>query len=142
MCKEGFRMIDPGIFAALLNTFIVWYQSVRNQSARFNEAEKDAVMAFYTAVNETRIYLKKIGRPDPSKDNELYQGSLDEQERLSRLWNHASVKIFPFSAELADRCLIKSEYWTDPESWSKDEIEKQGIGIDTMFQHAQELIGQ
>lgn len=101
----------------------------RSTKKRLSEKDyEDALTALYTALNETQIYIGTKQR------NQKREGA------LSRLWTAAAVKIRSYDVDLAERCCIKGVYWTNPESWSDDDIEKARIAIDAVMDSARELL--
>ncbi len=134
-------MFDLGIISSISKAANGWFESLGKRRNRLNEQEIEAIKAFYEAVNETRIYVNKLNKPDSSKNNDIFQGDKVEEEKLSKLWTTASYKIHNFSKDLAKRCLIKGDYWTNPDDWSDNDVIKKRIEIDRMFADAQKLIG-
>ena len=134
-------MFDLGILSGIVKPANSWFESLSKRKNKLNEREIEAIKAFYEAVNETRIYVNKLNQPDPSKANNIFLGDKAEEEKLSRLWTTASYKIQDFSRDLAKRCLIKGDYWTNPDNWSDNDIIEKRIEIDRMFEDAQNLIG-
>ncbi|MGK7913667.1 MAG: hypothetical protein AB4050_19605 [Synechococcus sp.] len=98
-----------------------------NRYDRNNMAEKEranaAVVAISTAVLETRKYLASLN---------ANERDIDEQSELSNLWNDAHIKIRTIDSEFADRCFLKAEYWTDPTSYTENDIAKYNIALDDM----------
>jgi hypothetical protein len=75
---------------------------------------KEALKATLTAVHETNFYLagmKKIRKHNPKQES-----------RLAGLWTDAAVALLDFDKELAIKCEIKSDKWSDPEEWTYQEI--------------------
>ncbi len=134
-------MFDLEILSRIAKPANSWFKSLSKRKNQLNEREIEAIKAFYEAVNETRIYVNKLNKPDPSKNNNIFIGDKVEEEKLSRLWTTASYKIQNFSKDLAKRCLIKGDYWTNPDGWSDNDIIEKRIEIDRMFEDAQKLIG-
>jgi len=134
-------MFDLGILSNIVKPANSWFESLKNRKDHLNEKEIEAIKSFYEAVNETRIYVNKLNKLDPSKTRGIFVGDKDEEEKLSRLWTAASYKIQSFSKDLAKRCLIKGDYWTNPDEWSDNDITESRIEIDRMFEDAQKLIG-
>lgn len=92
-----------------------------------------AVEAILRAVNETKLYLSALtrGRPrDTSREAEL-----------SRHWTDAAGKLHGIDEELAQRCRLKGEYWTDPENWDAEQLEKARILLTQVAADADTLLG-
>jgi len=98
---------------------------------RLDERHKIAQDKLYLALNETRIYLA-----------DFRKGKVDrEQEKvISRLWRESAVALRVVDRGLADRCLIKMDYWADQERWSEEDIKKAKIGFDQVFRRARQVM--
>jgi hypothetical protein len=104
----------------------------RDERHRREDKADDALAAIYAAANETKLYIQKTQRTGKSDRK--------EEEELSRLWTKAAVPIRYFDKDLADRCLLKGQYWIDPASWRVAEIVQFRIGIEEIFEEARALI--
>ena len=89
-------------------------------------------MLFYTALNEPRIYLGGLEQRKPRNP--------DTEATLSRLWTTASTKIREIDRSWAMRCFQKGDYWANPDNWTEDDVKKAGIGINEVFEKAQDLL--
>lgn len=54
------------------------------------------------------------------------------EEQLARSWAGAAVPARHIDTELAEMCQHKSDLWINPDGWSREEIEKYGISIETV----------
>lgn len=98
-----------------------------------SEEQKDlALSAIISAANETKIYIQRVQRSGKTKR--------ETEEKLSRLWVAASIPIRHFDKDLADRCIMKSDYWLNPENYSATDIARFRIGIDQVYKEAKELL--
>src|SRR5687768_3935007 len=86
----------------------------RDERHRREDKADEALAGIYAAANETKLYIKKAQRTGKSDRK--------KEEELARLWTKAAVPIRHFNHDLADRCLLKGEYWVDPASWSVADI--------------------
>lgn len=127
-------MTEPATatFIALLNQLLAWIGLVRQEELRLDERKRSALNAVYTAISETKMYLAN------SASGEDYDR--DVEAKLARLWNSAAVELRDIDHDLADRCLVKGNYWSDPRNWSADETEQARIKLDTVFSKARELL--
>ncbi len=71
------------------------------------------------AVRQTLSYIRDENKRDKKTE-----------EELSELWADVALAARPFDSDLAERCYIKSNYWANPDKWSKEEVEKAGIEIE------------
>lgn len=91
----------------------------------------DAINALLDALSETRIMFgtcRVKGQRDRIKE-----------EMISRLWTKASRAVEPFDQKLANRCLTKGKYWSDPTGWNTNDLLAAKITIEEVEQSLQEL---
>ena len=93
----------------------------------------EALIAIYTAANETRAYIKALHRGQPPNEA--------REQRLARLWELASIPIRHFSEDLARRCELKGNYWRAPQEWPIGLVNDARIGLDQVFNETQKLLG-
>lgn len=86
------------------------------------ELKDDALKAVSTALTETCIYYRGLGRG--SERNE------EKEEQLARYWAAAAIPLRHIDEELSGICENKAEYWLNPEEWSNDEILEYGIKLE------------
>ena len=99
---------------------------------RRDDQMDSALAAIYAAANETKIYLARLEKTGRRKRK--------REEELARLWSKAAVPVRRFDADLADRCLLKSQYWVSPDRWNADDVTEKKIGIDAIYEKARELL--
>lgn len=101
---------------------------------RTNRTEqKDlALSALLSATNETKIYITRVQKTGKT-DRET-------EEKLSRLWASVAVPLRHYDRDLADRCLMKSEYWLNPENYSATDIARFRIGIEQVYKESKRLL--
>ena len=116
-----------GLKDAVVKLIEIFFQ----RKDRLDERHKVAQDKLYIALNETRIYLA-----------DFRKGKVDrEQEKvISRLWREAAVALSVVDQSLADRCLIKMDFWADQERWSEEDIKKAKIGFDQVFRRARQVL--
>ena len=64
----------------------------------------------------------------------------EQEKTISRLWRESAMALRAVDADLADRCLIKMDYWADPDAWSDEDIKRSKIGFDQVFRKARRLM--
>lgn len=143
-------MFTKGVYidiAALINLiphlqelFNNWKSGVQQRT----EQDKEAFDALCKAISETRIYVATLERPvfakrDPDATPAMRR-SEEAEAKLSRLWTAVAVQLRPVDRDLAARCLMKGDYWADPDAWSTSAIRRARIGLNMMFKDAQELL--
>ena len=114
-----------------LKTLLEYFRDERH---RREDHADEALLAIYAAANETKLYIQDVQRTGKSKP--------DREEELSRLWTRAAVPIRRFNADLAERCLIKGDYWVNPSAWTVEQIAQFRIGLDDVFREAKKLLKQ
>jgi len=85
------------------------------------ELKDNALRAISTALTETTIYYRDLGR---GKDR-----NHDTESQLVRYWSAAAIPLRHIDQELAGICENKAEYWLSPEEWSNDQIAEFGIKL-------------
>jgi hypothetical protein len=116
-----------GLKEVVLKLIEIFFQ----RKDRLDERHTVAQDKLYLALNETRMYLA-----------DFRKGKVDrEQEKIiSRLWRESAVALRVVDQGLADRCLIKMDYWADQELWSEEEIKKAKISFDQVFRRARQVL--
>lgn len=118
------KIIIDGLFG-LLNVF--------KNDREHSDAQKDlALTAIISVTNETKIYIQKVQKT----------GTTDRstEEKLSRMWAATAIPLRHFDRDLSSRCLVKSEYWLNPDNYSAPDIAKFRIGIEQVYRDAKNLL--
>ena len=92
-----------------------------------------AVEAILRAVNETKLYVSSLARGEERRR--------EHEGDLSRYWTSAAVALHGIDDDLARRCQLKGEYWTDPDSWDKQQLEQARILLTQVSADAGALLG-
>jgi len=92
-----------------------------------------AVEAILRAVNETKLYLSALSRATPRDTS--------REAELSRYWTDTAAKLRGIDEDLAQRCRLKGEYWTAPEKWDAQQLEKARILLTQVLADADTLLG-
>jgi len=111
----------------LINTWKALHSFVTGVSSfgrEKRELVERALKAIHIAANQTTIYLVAIQKG--AKQNKK------EESRLSSLWVEAGASLHSLNSDLSRRCIIKSEFWANPEEWSQKEINDARINLETM----------
>ena len=75
--------------------------------------------------------------PVSSATSQLIRAS---EGKLVSLWTSAAVHIRHTDIDLAERLLMKANYWTNPEHWSAEEVSENGIEIETISKEGERLL--
>lgn len=111
-----------------LKTLLEYFAGERH---RHSDQRDSALAALYSALNETKLYLRE--REDGRRDRQ-------REEQLSRMWLAAAIPLRRFNEDLAVRCLEKSDFWVNPEQWFDDDIRTKRIGIESLTNDAHALM--
>ena len=86
------------------------------------EAHENMRIAVMDAFHETLAYYEtRFDRHDNIRKSELH---------IAQLWTKASILVESFDVILAERLGKKSQFWRDEATWSDEEVESAGIGLD------------
>ena len=135
-------MFELQTIIGIANALHGWFGTLSGQQRERREDEKAALRSLYAALNETRIYIGKLSRPSVLRIGESQNVKRNEEieARISRLWTEASVSLRDLDHDLAERCMLKGDYWANPEVWSEQDIARARIGISRVFKDAQKLL--
>jgi hypothetical protein len=122
-------IVEATTLISLLNHFREWVGMIDATDVRNKAAYKTALKSIYVAAFETKAYLAPTRAQNP--DTEL---------QLSRLWTDAALELQPINPNLAERCLIKAEYWADPSTWTQQQIDESRIGLDGIIGESRQLL--
>lgn len=104
-----------------------------SRERRRRDDQMDAALAaIYAAANETKIYLARLEKTGRRRRK--------HEEELARLWSKAAVPVRRFDRDLANQCLLRSQYWISPDRWDAGDITEKRVGIDAIYEKARELL--
>lgn len=98
-----------------------------------DERGQRAVEAILRAINETKIYVASLARGKKRRPK--------REEDLARHWTSAAAALHGINDDLARRCKLKGEYWTDPEAWNTSQLEDARILLTQVSTDAEGLLG-
>ncbi len=103
------------------------------ENNRQNNAEYEvALLSIYAATTETKNYISSLGK---RKNHEK-----EKERKLSELWIKAGVKLRNIDNGLAQRCIIKADYWANPDEWTIADIKNSKITLDEIIKESRDLI--
>jgi len=123
-------------------------------------ATYEALISTFKAVSNVLAVLKKAGDRDEDKitealkailvaasETESYLTDLNSKERerkretsISKMWVEAGVLLRKIEPNLAERCIMKSDYWVDPDSWTTRQVKDAKITLQMMKDDARVLL--
>jgi len=92
----------------------------------------NAMRAIHEAATITNSYLNDI--------REGKEANQKKEQSLSMLWFEATAAIQPINLDLADKCLIKGQCWSDPRLFNSKEYESVSLSIDYMFSETRRIL--
>ncbi len=107
-------------------------RAIANQNAENKANWKSAVSLLQEAVLETQVYVASLDRGQPAQ--------LSEEHRLIGLWRNAAGSFYVLDGALAERLQLKAEYWTQPESWTSQQVRDAGIALEHVAAYARQLL--
>lgn len=125
-------MIEINQLVSVFQHVITWLKLASDEKQRHSEDYKKALLSVYFAANETKIYVATVKRrhkPDTRREAEL-----------SRLWTQAAVEIRELGPVLAQKCLLRGDYWADPTAWTEQELEQAKISLKEIFERSRGLL--
>ena len=124
-------MIDALI--ALLPALGALFKDASKRRRLQDEHGQAAVESILRAINETKLYLSALAR-GAARD-------MDHESDLSRYWTDTAGKLRGIDEDLARRCRLKGEYWTAPDKWDEQQLERTRILLTQVADDADTLLG-
>jgi hypothetical protein len=129
MAKDVHLSAMVELVISALYSFLERVSRARN---RRTERHDQALAAIYVAANETRMYIR-----DSKKAKNRNKS---REAKLVRLWTKAAVPVRHIDRDLADRCLLKADFWINPTQWTPAQVKKFGIRIDEIYEYSRQLL--
>lgn len=109
--------------------FVDWIQSLITKKKR---TYLSAIKAIHTAATESNFYLNDI--------REGKRANKEKERQLSMLWYEAMKAILPINPDLAEKCMIKGQCWSDSRLFNSKQYEEVPISIDYMFSETRKIL--
>lgn len=122
-------MIELNPLVSISKEVRAWFETNKNVENKKKDEMKLAIKVLSKAILETKSYVRN------GFDNRIQE----RENELRELWNNAHIELRQIDADLAMRCFAKAEYWTEPENWSGEKIEKYNIKLDSMSESLKTL---
>jgi TIR domain len=119
-------------FATALPELSREFRDAVRMQARLSEPQKDAIRAVFTAVDVTRMHLRRLREVEPK--------NYAPDAAVVDLWREAAIEVYAFNPELSIRLRRKAEFWSDPKNWDRDECQHAYIQIDDLADSARKLL--
>jgi hypothetical protein len=98
------------------------------------ELRDSALRSLSHAIRETKIYY--------NRNLDLDRGARDRdiEAQLVRYWAAAAIPLRHVDPQLAEICEHKSDYWLDPQDWTKDDVARFRIGLNGVDESYRRLL--
>ena len=96
------------------------------------ELKDSALRAISNALDETYLYYRDLNNGS-SRNN-------DREALLVKYWSAAAIPMRHFDKNLSLMCDRKSEYWTNPNNYTQEEIKELGIKLKDVRQAYRQLL--
>lgn len=117
------------VFLGPLQSLLAWFQKHRG----VKDEQKDlALHAMNKALITTKKYLEEKGVDGPADRAREFE--------LAELWADAATKARHASGELAARLNDKSQHWSEPLKWSREEILLKRIDLESVQHEVKQLL--
>ena len=107
-------------------------KAIKENNNHNNVEYEVALLAIYTATTETKNYISSLGKRK--------KHAKEKERQLSELWIKAGVKLRNIDNDLAQRCIIKADYWANPDEWTMADIKNSKITLDEIIKESRELM--
>lgn len=124
-------MVEAIQLISIFDHLIKWIVITKEDKRKNSESYRNALIAIFKAANETQNYLT---------DRKVNGQNRKEERHLSWLWTEAGIALREIDHDLAERCLIKGEYWSSPDEWNDQQITEAGIKLNRIYEEAKTLI--
>jgi hypothetical protein len=127
--------VTESALKALLANLARYLANLARAGASRREVSRKALEGVIRATRRTRVYVRELtasGKRDFSKE-----------ERLSATWTDLSFELRKLGVSaLAKRCDIAGGYWSDPERFSDDFLEKARVRLQDLEFEARTLLAR
>jgi hypothetical protein len=96
------------------------------------ELKDSALRAISVALNETYFYYRDLKKGS--------NRSIDRENSLAKYWSAAAIPLRHIDTDLANVCEHKSEFWINPDNYENEEIERLGIGLNSVRQAYRKML--
>lgn len=125
--------LTAGALWALFKNGATWLTNLKRASQARKTESRKAVRQIVTAARETAVYVRRL--------NGIEVHDHKTEARLSRLWTELAFTLEDLKIDkLAKRCMIKGKYWSNPDHYNEDFLEKADISLERMERLAREIL--
>jgi hypothetical protein len=109
-----------------------WMGFLKRRNDTDRKEYRESLSAIYFAANETIQYL--------ATQRKTTRRNLKQERGLAALWTSAGLSLESLDADLAQRCIRKGQYWSDPEAWTTSAVKRARIDLDRIQREARFLL--
>lgn len=125
--------LTSGTLWELFKNGTTWLANLKRAGQARKEESRQAVRKIITASRETAVYVRQI--------NETGNTDHETEARLSTLWTELGFTLEDLGIDkLAKRCMIKGKYWSDPNYYDQDFMDKADVSLERMERLAREIL--
>jgi hypothetical protein len=125
--------METTLVLTIFKEFRDWLLGIDKANLEHNKEDKTALKSIYKALSETKSYFA---------DRKTMPINRERERQISNLWFDSSSELKSIDQELAIKCFMKGDFWTDPDNWKQDDGVKINISIDEMTKLAKELLNK
>jgi hypothetical protein len=125
--------MEVTLVLSIFKEFKDWILGIDKANLEHNKEDKIALKSIYLALSETKFYFR---------DRKTIPQDRERERQISKLWFDASTELKNIDRDLAQRCFLKGDFWTDPNNWQQNDEESINISIEEMTKLSKELIFQ
>lgn len=96
------------------------------------ELKDGALRVALNALDETSLYCRDLGLS--------LKRDFDREAQVAKCWSEAAIQMRHLNKKFASICYNKSEYWTNPDSYTKEQVLELGIGLKSVRQTYRKIL--
>lgn len=127
--------VTESVLRALIANLGRYLANLARAGKKRREESRRALQGVIRATRQTRVYARQLeasGKRDFSRE-----------EKLSATWTDLSFELRSLGVSaLAKRCDIAGGYWSDPENFSDDFLDKARVRLQDLELEAKTLLAQ
>lgn len=112
-----------------------WLSNLNRAGEKRKQESIEALRAVILAARDTTVYVRQI--------NDTGMQDHHEETRLSLMWTELSFRLGDLGlSKLAKRCDIKGRYWSNPDQFDTDFLNKADISLAKMEKLARQMVSE
>ncbi len=112
-----------------------WLSNLNRAGEKRKLESIEALRAVILAARDTTVYVRKI--------NDTGMQDHHEEARLALMWTELGFRLSDLGlSKLAKRCDIKGRYWSNPDQFDTDFLNKADISLVKMEKLARQMVSE